>query len=85
MFLDKIKIATATTLLALMTCGGPCRADLPEKDAWRFAGETVATGMFPDGITYNFGKVPRGPLVRHSFRIVNTSSVPLEITSVRVG
>ena len=39
--------------------------------------------MFPDGRTYNFGKAKRGTIVKHAFRIVNTSNVPLEILSLR--
>ena len=39
--------------------------------------------MFPDGTVHDFGKVKRGTQCKHSFRIVNTSKVPLEITSLR--
>ncbi|MBI1830184.1 MAG: DUF1573 domain-containing protein [Planctomycetes bacterium] len=39
--------------------------------------------MFPDGDAFDFGKVPRGVKVKHVFRIVNTSNVPLRIVSVR--
>ena len=41
--------------------------------------------MFPDGRDYDFGKVPRGVLVKLKFRIVNTSSVTLVIASVKHG
>jgi hypothetical protein len=38
---------------------------------------------FPDGQSHDFGKVAHGAYVRHTFRIVNTSDSPVEITSVR--
>jgi hypothetical protein len=41
--------------------------------------------MFPDGRHYDFGKAKAGTMVRHTFRIVNTSDGPLEIVSVKVG
>jgi len=40
---------------------------------------------FPDGQSHDFGKVAYGAYVKHSFRIVNTSDSPIEITSVRRG
>ena len=40
---------------------------------------------FPEGRDYNFGKVRRGTSLKHAFRIVNTSDVPLRLTSVRVS
>jgi hypothetical protein len=39
----------------------------------------------PFGIVHDFGKVQRGTQAEHAFRIVNTSGVPLEITSVKRG
>ena len=42
-----------------------------------------STSMFPDGREYDLGKVKRGTIVKHTFRIVNTSYVPLEILSVK--
>lgn len=33
--------------------------------------------MFPDGRAHDFGTVKSGEIVKHSFRIVNTSDVPL--------
>ena len=39
--------------------------------------------MFPDGRHFDFGKAKAGTIVRHTFRVVNTSDVPLEIVSVR--
>jgi hypothetical protein len=52
-----------------------------DKDAKKPAGKIDM--MFPDGLRYDFGKVTRGTQYRHSFRIVNTSNVPLHILSVR--
>jgi hypothetical protein len=34
--------------------------------------------MFPDGRSHDFGAVQSGSIVKHSFRIVNTSDVPLQ-------
>jgi hypothetical protein len=42
-----------------------------------------ANKMFPDGLDYDFGKVTRGTQCKHSFRIVNTTNVPLRIISLR--
>ncbi len=39
--------------------------------------------MFPDGVEHDFGKVQRGTIVKHAFRVVNTSDVPLQIIDVR--
>jgi hypothetical protein len=35
--------------------------------------------MFPDGVSHDFGKVKSGLELRHAFRIVNTSNIPLRI------
>src|ERR1043166_10270857 len=40
---------------------------------------------FPDGLSHDFGKVAYGAHVKHTFRIVNTSDSPVEITSVRLS
>jgi hypothetical protein len=39
--------------------------------------------MFPDGLYHDFGTMPRGTQAYHAFRVVNTSSMPLRIHSVR--
>lgn len=44
-----------------------------------------STSMFPDGRECDLGKVKHGTVVKHTFRIVNTSHVPLEILSVKSG
>ena len=41
--------------------------------------------MFPDGLMHDFGMLPMGIKAYHAFRIVNTSDVPLRISSVRFG
>ena len=41
-----------------------------------------AEKMFPDGLTFDFGAVPRRTRALHWFPVVNTSNSPLEITSV---
>lgn len=38
---------------------------------------------FPDGRDHNFGTVKSGPTLKYTFRIVNTSDIPLEITALR--
>jgi hypothetical protein len=47
--------------------------------------EEIEAKMFPDGIAHAFGKVQRGTPLQHAFRVVNTSTVPLEILYVRGG
>jgi hypothetical protein len=37
--------------------------------------------MFPDGLQHDFGKVPQDLQCKHTFRIVNTTNVPLRILS----
>src|SRR5262245_14164930 len=39
--------------------------------------------MFPDGTEHDFGKVLKGTLLKHTFRIVNTGNVPLRVVEVR--
>lgn len=54
----------------------------PPKTVAKLFGE-IDEKMFPDGRCVDFGKVPRGMQVKHAFRIVNTSNVPIQIVSVR--
>lgn len=85
MFVTRIKIATTIMLTALACCGacltGRASADAGSEDAWKL-GEVTVT-MFPDGVKHDFGKVRRGPVLKHTFRIVNTSNTPLRIISLR--
>jgi Protein of unknown function (DUF1573) len=46
--------------------------------------QTKADGMF-DELSRDFGSVPRGQVVTHPFRIVNTTKQPVHIASVRVS
>jgi hypothetical protein len=39
--------------------------------------------MFPDGREHDFGSVPQGTQCKHTFRLVNTGSAPLQIVSLR--
>ncbi len=39
--------------------------------------------MFPDGMSHDFGKVQRGTIAKHSFRIVNSNTAPMEIVEMR--
>src|SRR5262245_61345217 len=45
----------------------------------------IKDSRFPDGQSHDFGKIAYGAYVKHTFRIVNTSDSPIEITSVRRG
>lgn len=74
----------ATTILLIASTGnGGSLPDAVQTDGTALIDPTAA--MFPDGVAHDFGKVPRGPHARHAFRIVNTSSVPLQVVSLRVG
>lgn len=39
--------------------------------------------MFPDGLFYDFGKLPHGVVRRHRFRIVNNTDLPMRVESVQ--
>jgi hypothetical protein len=43
-----------------------------------------ADAMF-DGLSRDFGSVPRGPVVTHHFRFVNNTGAPVHISNVRVS
>lgn len=45
---------------------------------------TWAQGMFDD-VTRDFGSVPRGPMLTHSYRLTNNTGQTVRITSVRVS
>jgi hypothetical protein len=75
-------IRTATTILLIaLTANGSCRSD-PGHDEQAASGETAAA-MFPDGLVHDFGKVKAGTQAKHTFRIVNTSCIPLRVVSLR--
>src|SRR5215218_8047475 len=44
-----------------------------------------ADKLFSNELTHDFGVVPRGAQLKHSFKITNIYKVPLEITDVRVS
>jgi hypothetical protein len=90
----KTGIASTVLLLALV-CGGPWTkrdsligaapsglSKLPAGTAEGNKEVKKAPALSPVGILHDFGKLPRGTLARHAFRIVNTSDVPLHITKV---
>jgi Protein of unknown function (DUF1573) len=82
MVANKIKLATMIVLMAV-TCAVQAVADrkpVNEKEP----AEKVDP-MFPDGVMHDFGKVKRGTVVKCTFRIVNTSRVPMRILSVRAS
>ena len=58
-------------------------ASPPEPVSTALVYADVDDRMFPEGREYDFGKVTRGTLVKHTFCIVNRSGIPLQITSVR--
>jgi hypothetical protein len=47
--------------------------------------EQDKTTMFPEGLSHDFGPVECGVVLKHAFRIVNTSDVPLHIKGLRGG
>ena len=45
---------------------------------------TWADGLFSE-LSKDFGSVPRGPTLKHSYRIVNNTGAPVHISGVRVS
>jgi hypothetical protein len=41
--------------------------------------------MFTEGVTHDFGSVPRGAQLSHQFKVTNIYAVPMEITEVKSG
>jgi hypothetical protein len=72
MFTGKIKIVTI--ILIALTCGGVCLT--------AYLANKPADPRFPDGLTHDFGTMISGTQYTHSFRIVNTSDVALQIVSL---
>jgi hypothetical protein len=60
-------------ILALVIASAPASAD-----GW-------AEKMFKDGLTHDFGVVPRGAQLVHRFTITNIYAVRMEITSIKSG
>jgi hypothetical protein len=44
-----------------------------------------AEKMFKDGVKHDFGTVPRGAQLRHTFKITNIYNVKMQITSIKSG
>jgi hypothetical protein len=51
--------------------------------SWALAG-SWADGLFEE-LSKDFGPVPRGPTLEHSFRLVNRTSSPVHVSNVRVS
>jgi hypothetical protein len=71
--------STCWLLLAFILLPHTAVAQEPQKKK----NSDTKDSRFPDGHSNAFGKVAMGAYVKHTFRIVNTSDVPVEITSVR--
>ncbi|MCI0377408.1 MAG: DUF1573 domain-containing protein [Gemmataceae bacterium] len=63
-----------TALLVLLMSSAAARA---QSGAW-------ADKLFANQTTHDFGNVPRGAQLKHSFKITNIYKVPLEISNIRV-
>jgi hypothetical protein len=74
----------ATMLLMSLTGNSVCRVDAGTSDRVSL-GKMICTTMFPDGLEHDFGKVQAGTQPKHTFRVVNTTSVPLEVSLRRGG
>jgi hypothetical protein len=64
-----------TLLTLLVLCAGSTSAPA---QGW-------AEKMFPDGISHDFGNVPRGAQLCHKFTITNIYAVRMEITGINSG
>lgn len=75
-------------IAAILACGAFCLIGYSGMQAGQNVKARESHGpdkMFPDGLTHDFGKVARGAQLYHAFRIVNTSSVPLQVDSLRAS
>jgi len=72
-------LTTATTIL-LMSLTGNCICCLDAGDDGASLGEVTPLTMFPDGVMHDFGKVQAGTQAKHTFRVVNTTAVPLKVS-----
>jgi hypothetical protein len=78
MFATKIRFGAILALLAMPALAAHAYL-VPAKESAE-PGE-----MFPDGLVHDFGKVPFGAQLTHSFRIVNTYNHPIRIVSLRIS
>jgi hypothetical protein len=80
--------AKTVVLVALMghvhpAAESPARPGVPGQVAPSEEKGARPAETFPDGLWHDFGIVPRGKMLKHAFRLVNTSDVPLRIVSLR--
>lgn len=68
--------------LAALGAAPPVRPTVSASPDAKSAAEDAK--MFPDGRHYDFGKAKAGTIVQHTFRVVNTSDVPLQLISALV-
>jgi hypothetical protein len=83
-------IKIATTILLLTQVGqispvSPASPSAAEAQQPAKKEDEEIAKIFPGGVVCDFGMVPYGTRARHTFRIVNTSNVPLRILEARVS
>src|SRR6267378_795383 len=66
------------TLIALTLASTAARAQTVEVTSW-------AEKMFKEGVSHDFGSVPRGAQLVHRFTMTNPYAVPLDVTVTRVS
>lgn len=64
-------------VLALTICFLLNQPLLAQTTAW-------ADKLFGSAVTHDFGNVPRGAQMKHTFKMTNIYKVPLEITNIRI-
>ena len=82
--LAELKAGTSITLELVAGQAGLMVVGIQKinKDA---ANRKIDGKMFPSGLRYDFGVLPRGLQPEYHFPIVNTSNAPLQLLSVRVS
>lgn len=65
-------------VFALLLSGFLAAPALAQNGAW-------ANKLFSNEVSHDFGVVPRGAQLKHSFKLTNIYKVPLDITNVRVS
>src|SRR2546423_15301678 len=66
------------TLVTLTLASTAAPAQTVEVRSW-------AEKMFKDGVSHDFGSVPRGAQLQHRFTMTNPYAVPLEVTITRIS
>src|SRR5688572_12420491 len=69
-------LAMRKAALALLALLGTCQTAAAQT-AW-------ADKLFGGNVNHDFGVVPRGAQLKHSFKMTNIYKVPLEISQIRV-